>query len=475
MDKKNIILIVSDTFRRDHLGCYGNKWISTPNIDKFANNSLIFEDAYVASFPTVPNRRDLCTGRFTFTYCDWSPLTSDEVVLSEVLSETGYLTMFIADTPHITYPGYNYQRGFSGWLTIRGQEGDPIVTDPVDIELPASKEKLRNPERVKQMMRNNLLRHSEEDYFCAQTMREAEKWLEKNYKERFFLYIDTFDPHEPWDPPHYYVDLYDQNYQGEEIIYPVYGPSDYLTEREMKHIRAHYAAEVTLVDRWVGKLFRKIEDLGLLENSVVIFTTDHGFCHGEHGLIGKSIITEYYQSTVPLYEEISHIPLIIHLPKTKPSRISGFVQPPDITATIVELAGVSIPKVMNGKSFLPLIEKGVKIRDFAVSAPSIIYGSAGGQRVTITTKDWVFIYGLKEENEDRYETRIVDGKVRIQKKLGKKIEPELYYLPSDPKQNNNVFLKNKDIARNLQKKFIEFLVSVHTNEKIIKLWREENI
>ena len=107
------------------------------------------------------------------------------------------------------------------------------------------------------MMRNNLLRNSEEDYFCAQTMREPEKWLEKNYRKKFFLYVDAFDPHEPWDPPHYYVDFYDQGYQGEEVIYPVYGPSDYLTEREMRHIRAHYAAEVTLVDREISRCRRR--------------------------------------------------------------------------------------------------------------------------------------------------------------------------------------------------------------------------
>ncbi|MQY59811.1 MAG: sulfatase-like hydrolase/transferase [Clostridia bacterium] len=222
--------------KKDHLGCYGNKWISTPNIDKFARGSFVFEDAYIASFPTVPNRRDLFTGRFTFTYADWSPLTSEEVVLSEISRKAEYRTMFIADTPHTTAPGYDYQGGFSGWLKIRGQEGDPLVTDPHDIELPCSPEKLRNPDIVKQMMRNGLLRHSEEDYYCAQTMREAEKWLEKNYKEKFFLYIDTFDPHEPWDPPHYYVDLYDKNYQGEEVIYPVYGPCDYLSQDELKHI-----------------------------------------------------------------------------------------------------------------------------------------------------------------------------------------------------------------------------------------------
>lgn len=473
----NIIIIVSDTLRRDHLGCYGNKWISTPNIDRFSKMSLTFENAYIGSFPTVPHRRDLFTGRFIFTYTGWSPLTPEETVISEILGEKGYLSMFIADTPHTTAPGYNYQRGFSAWLRIRGQEGDPIATDPVDIKLPCAPHKLRNPERVKQMLKNNLLRKSEEDYFCAQTMRQACMWLEKNYKrEKFFLYVDTFDPHEPWDPPHYYVDMYDKNYEGEEVIYPVYGPCDYLTEREIKHIRAHYAGEVTLVDRWVGRLFQKIEDLGLLENTMIVFTTDHGFYHGEHNLMGKSIITENFQGLAPLYEEVTHIPLLIYFPKIKPGRIKGIVQVPDITATILDFAKVKEHIDIDGKSLFPLIEKKKKIRNFAVSAPSIINGSPGGQKVTITTEDgWVFIFGLETDEDKQYITSIVDGQVRIQKRLSRNLEPELYHLPTDPYQKKNIFTKNKEKAKQIYSNFIKFLKDVKTDEKIISMWSDFKI
>lgn len=472
----NLIIIVSDTLRRDHLGCYGNDWISTPNIDKFSKISLIFDSAYIGSFPTVPHRRDLFTGRFIFTYTDWSPLTSEETVISEILGKHGYLSMFIADTPHTTAPGYNYQRGFSAWLKIRGQEGDPITTDPVDIKLPCSVHKLRNPERVKQMLRNNLLRKSEEDYFCAQTMRQACMWLERNYKEKFFLYVDTFDPHEPWDPPHYYVDMYDKNYNGEEVIYPVYGPSDYLTKREIKHIRAHYAGEVTLVDRWVGRLFQKIEDLGLLDNTIVVFTTDHGFYHGEHGLMGKSIITEKFQGLAPLYEEVTHIPLLMYIPGVKPRRIKGFIQVPDITATVLDLLKIKHDIKIDGKSMLPLIEKNKKIRNFAVSAPSIIYGSIGGQKVTVTTEDgWTLIFGLEVSETKEFITRIVDGEVRIQKPLSRNLETELYYLPDDPTQNKNIFSQNKQKAKQMHSEFTKFLKDTRTDEKIVSMWSEIKI
>ncbi|MCD6336261.1 MAG: sulfatase, partial [Candidatus Latescibacteria bacterium] len=274
----NFILIISDTLRRDHLGCYGNTWISTPHIDRFAKQSIVFDRAYAASFPTVPHRRDVMTGRYTFTYSVWAPLPSDEVVIAEELGKSGYVSMMVADCPHILENGYHFDRGFTGWEWIRGQESDRWKTYPPRPALPASEEKLRNPDRLVRVHQRNIAdRRYEADTFVARTMVEAGQWLERNYKqEKFFLYVDTFDPHEPWDAPQWYVDKYDPGYEGEEVNYPLYGPCDYLTRAELKHARAMYAAEVTLVDRWIGMLLQKIEDLGLFENTMVIVTTDHG-------------------------------------------------------------------------------------------------------------------------------------------------------------------------------------------------------
>lgn len=108
----NIIEIVSDTFRRDYLGCYGNKWIHTEHIDAFAEKSLVFEKAYIASFPTMPNRADIFTGKYTFTYLGWAPLPRDEVLLAEVLQKAGYFNKAVVDTPFFIGKGYNYDRGF---------------------------------------------------------------------------------------------------------------------------------------------------------------------------------------------------------------------------------------------------------------------------------------------------------------------------------------------------------------------------
>ncbi len=472
--RMNFILIVSDTFRRDHLGCYGNSWIRTPNIDKLAKESIVFDRAYTGSFPTVPHRAELFTGRFVFTYYDWSPLPRDEVVLAQVLGEAGYVTMMVADTPHILKDGYNFDRGFSGWTWIRGQENDRYATDPIDVRLPCAPHKLRSPERtVRQYLRNVSQRRHESDYFVAQTLTRAADWLERNYRhEKFFLYVDTFDPHEPWDPPRWYVNLYDPGYEGEEVIYPAYGPCDYLSKAELRHVRALYAGEVTLVDRWIGMLLQKVGDLGLLDSTAIVFTTDHGFYLGEHGLIGKSIIRDKFSQAVPLYEDMTRIPLIVRLPKAEGGgrRCDAFVQPADIMPTILELANVKDPGTMHGRSLMPLLTgERESLREYAVSSWSIIHGSRAWRPSTITTEEWSLIYsGQLTQGEGYPATRVVDSVSRTERFLEGKMGPELYHLPSDPQQSKNVFIENREVADRLHAEYVKFLEGVNTPEEHLR-------
>ena len=477
----NFILVVSDTFRWDLLnGRFKVKegvYAKTPNLDKLYRESIAFTRAYHASFPTVPNRLDLLTGRFTFTYYDWSPLPRDEVTLPMILRRQGYVSMLIADTPHILKDGYNFDRGFDGWVWIRGQENDRYRTAPVRVELPCSPEKLRSVETTIQHLRNNYHRRFEEDWIPAKTAREAMRWLEENYGRRFFLYVDFFDPHEPWDPPRWYVDMYDPGYEGEEVIYPVYGPRDFLTDEELTHVRALYAAEATLVDKWIGELLEKVDELGLFEDTVVVFTSDHGFLLGEHGYVGKSIIVGEYHGLLPLYEEICHIPLILR-PADKLGwdagrEISALVQTPDIAATIVDLAGAERPERVQGSSLVALVEERVEsLRDIAVSTPSLIRGVRAGLRPTITSGEWSLILaseaGPKGLEEAEY-TMIVDGVPRKLRPFGK-IKTELYNLASDPRQERDVLSERPDVAKELHEKFIDFLKRLGASEEVIRPW-----
>jgi arylsulfatase A-like enzyme len=318
---------------------------------------------------------------------------------------------------------------------------------------------------------------NESDHFAARTMAESAKWLEKNWKhDKFFLYVDTFDPHEPWDPPRKYVDFYDPGYSGEEVTYPAYGPCDYLTSAELKHVRALYAGEATMVDHWVGYLLRKVKKLGLWDKTAIIFTTDHGFYHGEHGLIGKSIITETAHGLAPLYSEVAHIPLMIKVPGVKPHRRDALAQPPDLAPTILEIAGAKTPSAMQGKSLIPILDGETRtLRDIAVSSPSIIHGPVAGQRISVVNKDWYFVYcgqvdeALKNLPPEQ-ETKIVDGFRRLQRIMGESPRNELYCIRESPNQQRNVYKENKAVAETLHGKLVTFLKSVGTKADTLKYW-----
>ena len=451
----NFIYINSDSFRRDNLSCYGGKYVHTPNIDKFAERSVIFDRAYTGSFPTVPNRRDVLTGRYTFTYADWSPLSSQEIVLPQVLRKAGYTSYMALDTPHIVAHGFGYERGFSAWKWIRGQEGDRYKTDPLEVKLPCAVEKLRGGAfTTSQYLRNTSDRQSEADYFAPTTMNEACKWLDKNHKwDKFFLYVDTFDPHEPWDPPKKYLDMYETGYKGEAVIYPLYAPCSFLTDPEMAHIKARYAGEVTMVDAWVGKLLKKIEDLGLLENTLVIFTADHGFYFGEHGLIGKVPI---------IYNEVIRIPLIMHMPGMKPGRRGQFVQPCDHMPTMLDLAGAEHPNTIHGKSLVDIIKGGEQpVRDFVVTSCAVTNPPVSDKPITLSASNWdEYAKKLKPS------TIVTDDWTLIV--AAGDLMPELYHNASDPHQTRNIISEHMDVAKHLHAKYIAFLESLGTDEQWIK-------
>jgi len=138
-------------------------------------------------------------------------------------------------------------------------------------------------------------------------MGEAIEWLRDNAGHRnFFLWVDSFDPHEPWDPPPHDTKYTPPDYRGPKLIHPKYGPVDWMTAEELECVRGLYAGEATFVDKWVGELLNEIERLGLLENSLLILLSDHGHPHGDHGSI--------METDDNLYNELLRIPLLILLP-----------------------------------------------------------------------------------------------------------------------------------------------------------------
>lgn len=476
--RRNVIVVISDSMRRDALGCYGGSWIQTPHIDAFARTAVRFDNAYVSTFPTVPARNDIFTGTYTFTYRLWGPLPGNAYTLQDALRDNKVATALVADTPHPYTEKFNFQRGFGSVDLVHGQEDDPLVTNPaVPIHYTCDTSKIRFRWILDQYLRNVSVRKSEEDWFSPQSMTRAAAWLEHNAgkKSPFFLLVDTFDPHEPWDPPQHYVELYDPGYTGQTVIYPRYDRwRDFLTEAEMRHCRALYAGEATMVDHWFGRLMDKVESLGLLEDTMIVFLSDHGFRLGERGYIGKTVIHNEAEGpqNFPLYPEIARIPLLVYYPGCKAgSSVQALAQPVNLPATVVDYMGFRVPPSFEAPSLWPVLQgKEERTTDFVISAPTLSFprlpkDPPGGRppratdQPTITDGTWLLVYACagwgdelyKHPHDPKYTER------RVAYYTGHRLAPELYDLRSDPDCLHNVYQANKPIAQALHGKFFNFL------------------
>ncbi|WP_407267898.1 sulfatase [Radiobacillus sp. PE A8.2] len=377
----NVICLLSDTFRRDHLDFYNQHKheLDLPNLEKFAKMSTIFDNAFIGSYPCMPARMDLWTGRLNFLRRGWSPLEYKEQDLINRIKEHGHKSMLVTDHYHLWQAGSgNYHFSFDGMDFIRGQENDNWITDAdIDVRWPASKEKLsRNWDKY---ARNTAYFSKEEDYFTPKVFQSSMNWLEKNQTlEEFFLMIDLFDPHEPFDPPAPYNRAFDPDYDGEEVIWPSYGKADRYTDAELKHIHDLYKGHLLVIDKWFGKMLDKLEDLGRLEDTVIILTSDHGFMFGEHNWIGKHSPT--------LYNHITHTPLVVYHPDAKPKRVQSLVQMADLHPTILDSLHVPLPDDIHGESLLPIVlgEKDCTDKD------SVIFGVFGGA-IYVTDGKWVLV------------------------------------------------------------------------------------
>jgi len=404
-----VILVISDSFRRDHIGAYGNTWIRTPNIDRLASCSSLFEDMFLTSFPTGPFRQDVLLGKPRnegMPFNMWDPLEPKDVTVPAMLEEKGIVSQLITDVANCVTRGRNYFQGFTAWHVNRGQEGDPcLLDDTVPLTTTCAADMIRYPlSRWHQVLMNRAHRKVETDWFAPGTIQMAIDWLNLNYRrEDFFLWIDVFDPHEPWDPPQHYVDLYDPDFKGTLYEAPTYGHRKKMgiTNRELKQIRARYAGECTMVDTSVGQLLAAVERLGIADDTAVIFTTDHGIYldyPGDGGLICKPHTTgksgrrplgraeddapiTYY----PMYPNLANTPLIIHLPgQQKGKRVKGYVQARDLMATILDLFRRPTPTDCLGSSLLPMMEgKRRQLRDHAT------YGYTRGQ-AQVCDRRWLY-------------------------------------------------------------------------------------
>ncbi len=373
----NVVLVVIDSLRKDHLGAYGNPWIQTPNLDALAKESLRFERAYPESAPTICARRAIHTGKRSWPFRDWKPPKGEDIILqgwepipegqthlAEIMQQNGYATLFQTDNMHQYKASYNFQRGFDVFDFIRGQTTDnymPNWTFPRDRVQGALLKGNVTAMRAQMQqywanVEGRLLaeRESEEDWFSPRVFTGAMELLEaaKGGDQPFFLVADSYDPHEPWDTPEEYVNLYDDPYDGREPYSVIYGDSDYLTERELQRMKARYAAEVTMVDRWFGRFLDKMEELNLFENTLLLVIADHGVAFGEHGYTGKP--------SYALWPEITDVPFLIRHPGGKGAGETSdyYASTHDVAPTILGFLGIEPEQPMDGQDLSVLFDGG---------------------------------------------------------------------------------------------------------------------
>jgi arylsulfatase A-like enzyme len=398
--KMNIVLVVFDSLRKDSVGTYGNPpWapIKTPHFDRLAEESLVMTRAYPESLPTLPARRAIYTGRrvYPFRNADfhlkgdfvgapgWGPIPEEQATLAEMLGEAGYRTGLISDVYHMFKPSKNFWRGFDQWMFLRGQEKDPARSGPkltqeqLDYWLPREMQNERTIDFINQCVMNIHDRTREEDFFAARVLKESARWLEQNQDaDRVFLTVESFDPHEPWLVPSHYRRLYEEA-EGQEQVKSGYSDTNDLDPGLLWRTQANYSGLVTFCDRWFGYLMETMRVLGMLDDTVIFFTSDHGHSIGDNRYMGKR--------GYPSSPEVFDVPLMVRHPDGRGAgmRSGNLVQHTDITAEILKTAGVKPPEPIEGRPFFDAaVDGGPAPRDHA----TVAWGSA----VTVIDDRWWF-------------------------------------------------------------------------------------
>ncbi|MEF2877171.1 MAG: sulfatase [Blautia sp.] len=376
------VLILMDTLNRRYLKTYDkNARGITPNIDKFAEESVIFENHFIGSAPCMPARRDIFTGRMQFLERGWGGIEPFDITLPEMLRKHKIFTHITTDHTHyFEIGGENYCQLFDTWDYHRGQEFDTWVS------------KIRKPQidreaygkKSSQYLLNKTRFLTEADYPTPKTFRSACQWAEENAEcDDFFLMVESFDPHEPFDTPKEYLELYEKKYKGREFNWPSYEPVTEPAEA-VKHLENCYLATMTMADRWLGKFIESLKKNNLYEDTLIILTTDHGHMLGEHGYTGKNFMHAY--------NELAHIPLMIKFPQNKfgKKRVTELTQNIDLMPTILGHHKCKIPDTVKGINLSELLQGNVKPRE------QVIYGWFGR---AVNVYDGRYTYFRSPQNE----------------------------------------------------------------------------
>jgi len=289
----NVVFITIDTLRPDHLGCYGDKQIGTPNIDTLAADGTRFERAYTAVPVTLPSHTVIFTGTYPTLsgVHDFAAnkLSPTQATLASVLKDNGYTTGAVIGSA-VLDSRFGLNHGFDFYY------------DHFDFN---------------RLQESNLDEMERPGNIVADVTLD---WLSKNYQKKFFLWMHLYDPHYPYRPPAPYSEEYrDRPYDG----------------------------EIAFADAQVGRLIEFLKNKGLYQNTLIIISGDHGESLGEHGEKTHGFF---------IYNATLHVPLIVHLPGGVHARtVANLVNLADLMPTVLDALNIQIPAQVQGQSLLPLM------------------------------------------------------------------------------------------------------------------------
>ena len=361
-ERPNVVFIAVDDLRTD-LGCYGNAIVQTPNIDRLAARSVVFDRAYCPQAVCNPSRASILTGRRPDTLRVWDLPTHfrdtvpDVVTLPQYFKEQGYFTQNIGKMYH------NFRQELHGdpisWSVpavmhhASHYEDLPIVEGPLPPDLATARkcEQRDVPD---------------EAYYDGRVAKAAVEALPNLAKQSqpFFFAVGFWKPHAPFNAPKRYWDLYDREAipLAPDAFWPIDAPAiaghnsreirgskgPAPSDEEAREIRHGYLATISYLDTQIGKVLDELERLELIDNTIIVFWSDHGFHLGEHALWGKTSNFDYD----------ARVPFLIAVPgpKTSGGRTESIVELLDLYPTLVELCGLPAVDGPEGVSLVPILK-----------------------------------------------------------------------------------------------------------------------
>ena len=345
--RPNLLLIVMDTTRADHLSCYGYSRKTTPNLDRLAQEGALFEQATSTAPWTFSSHTSLFTGLYLSQHAaDWFYPRADDrlITLAELLREHGYQTAGFSNNPWVSQ-ATNLAQGFEGFLEYH--------KDPQDLR----RGRVSNWLTISQIAEKlrDLALHAEDDS-ADLTNSDVRRWFNQVYdpKAPFFLFINYMEPHFVYEPP--------EPYRSRFLRHPTPAVKEALSTANMAQfippvrfdqttqaiLTDLYDGEIAYLDWRIGELMKVLERRKLLDKTLVIVTADHGDSLGEHEIFGHQYC---------VYETLLHVPLIIRYPEAFPpgTRVSQPVSLVDLVPTLIELFDLkasSIQADLPGRSWV---------------------------------------------------------------------------------------------------------------------------